>query len=132
MQEKLQNILFEKYPKIFQDKDDPVNKSLMSFGIDTGDGWFWLIDNLCQQLQFDTDNNEEVQIIAFQVKEKFGSLRFYVKTCSERQDAIIGFTQFLSCSICEKCGNTKNVKKTNKGYIIPLCENCTKEIKKGM
>lgn len=125
MKQELQQILFDKYPLIFTDIEKSPNQSLMSFGICTGDGWFWLIDQLCHQLQFDIDNNKEPQIKAFQIKEKYGSLRFYLETPStEKQDAIITFAETLSRSICEVCGSTNNVKIRGTGFLKTRCEEC--------
>ena len=127
MKQELQQILFDRYPLIFADIEKNPNESLMSFGICTGDGWFWLIDKLCAQLQFDIDNNREPQIVAFQVKEKYGSLRFYLETESTaKQDAMISFAENLSRSICEVCGSTNNVKIRGTGFLKTRCDDCNK------
>ncbi|WP_325140453.1 hypothetical protein [Dokdonella sp.] len=39
-----------------------------------------------------------------QVKEKFGDLRFYVDSASERQQALIDDAQARSFRVCEICG----------------------------
>lgn len=57
MNDKLQKKLFKKYPKIFAQKSLPMSRTCMCWGIDTGDGWFWLIDNLCSSIQDYIDNN---------------------------------------------------------------------------
>jgi hypothetical protein len=123
MKQELQEKLFEKYPKIFAEKDLPMQQTCMCWGISTGDGWYWLIDNLCEALQHDIDRNNYSQIKATQVKEKFGGLRFYVNGASNEQYAIISFAEGLSYSVCEQCGSTKDVKQT-KGWIISLCPEC--------
>jgi hypothetical protein len=46
MKAELQQKLYEKYPKIFVQKDLPMSQTAMCWGIDCGDGWFWLLDNL--------------------------------------------------------------------------------------
>jgi len=66
------------------------------------------------------------QIVASQVKEKYGGLRFYVEGASHRQYAVISFAESLSYHICEKCGSTKNVGQTQ-GWITTLCEDCGKD-----
>ena len=40
------NKLYEKYPKIFGEKDLPASQTCMCWGISVGDGWYWLIDNI--------------------------------------------------------------------------------------
>jgi hypothetical protein len=42
---------------------------------------------------------------AEQVKEKFGTLRFYVSGATPEQHAQIALTEHLSASICEQCGS---------------------------
>lgn len=111
----LQKKLFEKYPKIF--------KSYLY--IDTLDGWFWIISNLCEKLQYDIDVNKESQIYVLEIKEKFGGLRFYVDIASDKQYDIISFAEYLSLSICEICGSTEaKVISVNKTFMS-RCHNCT-------
>ena len=54
-----------------------MKETCMCWGIDTGDGWYDLIDTLCGLLQFNTDRNRCPQVEATQVKEKYGTLSFY-------------------------------------------------------
>ena len=121
MNQELQEHLFKKYPIIFGDRDKSPEESGMNFGLQVGDGWYWLIDMICLQLQ-----KYHKSVIAFQVKQKFGELRFYVNGATERQRAIIEFGQMLSLSICEKCGSTDDVLQTNLtgSYIETLCKKC--------
>lgn len=77
--------LFDTYPILYRDRNRPMQQSLMCFGFEHGDGWFKLIDELSKKLEI--LNNEPAcpyYIIAVQVKEKFGGLRFY--THLERKD----------------------------------------------
>ena len=125
MKQELQNKLFSSYPKIFKQKDLDMTQSCMFWGIETNSGWFKLIDMLCNNLQWDTDNNGEPQIEATQVKEKYGSLVFSTNGFSSRQQGMIDFAEYLSCYICEICGSNKNVKPTQ-GWITHLCDDCMK------
>ena len=127
MDSKLQEKLFKKYPKIFIQRKLPMTQTAMCWGIDTDDGWYWLLDHLCSQLQWDIDHNKYPQLEAVQVKEKFGGLRFYVSGSNEKQESMIDFAEFLSQSICEKCGSTKEVTRTKGGWIKSLCKKCMKE-----
>jgi len=134
MKSELQNKLYQKYPKIFKQKDLPMTQTCMTWGCECGDGWYLLIDKLCGQLQWDTDHNNYPQVEATQVKEKFGTLRFYYtsipaegKEHTERQygsiDGTISFAETLSQFVCEGCGSTTNVTQT-KGWITTLCKKC--------
>jgi hypothetical protein len=54
-----------------------------------------------------------------QVKEKFGTLRFYTTSIDERQNAAIAFAESLSGHICEVCGDRGRRRST--GWIQTLC-----------
>jgi hypothetical protein len=126
MRQDLQIILFEKYPKIFSEKDLDMTKTAMCWGICVGDGWYTLIDRLCDYLQFLTDKQNAPQVVASQVKEKFGTLRFHTRGVNEEQDAIISFAESLSGSICETCGKPANMdnRRTETGWIVTRCDEC--------
>ena len=79
--EELQEQLYKKYPDIFIEKDVPMSQTCMCWGIDCDDGWYNLIDDLCEQLTL-IKKLTGVQIIATQVKEKYASLRFTRTTVS--------------------------------------------------
>jgi len=133
MNAKLQKKLYEKYPKIFQQKDMSPRETCMCWGIATGDGWYWLLDHLCASLQFNTDENNRdgryPQVVATQVKEKFGGLRFYTAGANEKQDAVINFCCALSYHICEECGSIEHVRQTDRGWIRTLCRKCYRKAK---
>ena len=126
MKPELQKQLVEKYPKIFGEVGSTPQQSCMAFGIECGDGWYWLIDQLCKELQFNIDKNGQAQIVAAQVKEKFGGLRFYIGSGSDEQFAAIHLAETMSYTICELCGTTEGVGQTE-GWISSLCEKCAKE-----
>jgi len=92
------------YPKIFVCRNDPVTQSTMGWGFSCGDGWFPLIDVLCARLQHETDQLGGPQVVASQVKEKYGGLRFYVQGASAAQHAMIDMAEALSERLCEICG----------------------------
>jgi len=127
MNSKLEHKLFKDYPKIFRQKDLPKTQTSMCWGLECGNGWYKLIDILCSQLQWDIDHNKEPQIEATQVKEKFGTLRFYTTGASERQNGMISFAESLCEEICEKCGSMEKVSQTE-GWIQTLCEKCKEEL----
>jgi len=59
MREDLQNKLYEKYPKIFGQKDLPMTQTAMCWGISCGDGWYDIIDILCHHIQRQVDEPVE-------------------------------------------------------------------------
>lgn len=102
MKRTLNDELYTRYPVIFAEHTLP--SSAMSRGIECGDGWHTLIDTLCATLQDETDSDEAPQLIATQVKAKYGGLRFYVGAASQRQRAMISLAESLSRRTCEICG----------------------------
>ncbi|MBN2426823.1 MAG: hypothetical protein JXK94_00645 [Deltaproteobacteria bacterium] len=121
--------LYEEYPLIFKDRSRPMTETCMCWGICTGEGWFDLIDQLCGWLQSQTDKNAYSQVVAEQVKEKFGELCFYVRYEGESEKDIeylegaIDFAGNFSGRICEQCGRPGTQTDTG-GWIKTLCNEC--------
>jgi hypothetical protein len=143
MREELDKRLCEKYPKIFADRHADKRETCMCWGFSCGDGWFDLIDKLCNLLQWNTDKNRYPQVLATQVKEKFGTLRFYYSTGYDEDDktedsvayerigqisGAISFAETMSSMICEECGAfTKHGVKPYGGWYRSLCEGCAEK-----
>lgn len=104
MQPELEQQLLERFPNIFSERTLPPDQTAMCFGIMTGDGWFQLLDALCTQLQCLTDTQDAPQVVAAQVKEKTGTLRFYVRDADDRQRAMIALASEMSGRTCDVCG----------------------------
>ena len=107
MSPELDKQLCNKYPKIFIDRNKSPQETCMHWGFEVGDGWYQLIDVLCEALTYTFTTSVEVdeedgkrlgiepsnwkgedksryffkveppQVVASQVKEKYGTLRFY-------------------------------------------------------
>lgn len=123
MKKELEDKLYEKYPKLFRQKDLSMQETCMCWGICTGDGWYWLIDNLCGCIQSYINANEKPQLEIVQLKEKFGELRIYTNGSNELIQGMIWLAENMSYNICENCGSTTNITHT-KGYIQTLCKKC--------
>ena len=173
MTDELEKKLIEKYPKIFADcgKDETV--SCMAFGLECGDGWYYLLDTLCEALTYtfttsvriDEEDGKRLgikptswsddpkpiyyfkveapQVIADQVKEKVGTLRFYYhleynkdnlslvetkkypeleeinKRYSSFIDGIIHFAETASAHTCEVTGEQGELY-VRKGWLKTL------------
>ena len=112
MKPELQNKLFEAYPNIFRQKDLPMRQTCMCWGIDTGDGWYNILDTLCNQIQNHLEHNLRkdqdpavVNVEATQVKEKFGGLRFYYNGGDEFIEGLVWMAEAISGRACEECGS---------------------------
>ena len=60
------------------------------------------------------------QVIAEQIKEKFGTLRFYTSGGDDYTDGVIRMAEAMSGSTCETCGNPGTTG--GKGWIKTACE----------
>lgn len=105
MKKELDALLYERYPLMFAGRSPTSQQTTMARGFTCGDGWFDLIDTLCERLQFWTDHHGAPQIVAEQVKEKFGVLRFHVgSAASPEQRGMIALAEALSARTCDTCG----------------------------
>lgn len=116
MKAQLQKQLFEKYPNLFADKDKPMTQTAMVWGIDCDDGWYDLINRLCAVI---TKLNPEIK--ASQVKEKYGTLRFYTVTSDDTVDDAIFLAERASESLCETCGRAGENKRI-RGWWKTSCK----------
>lgn len=64
------------------------------------------------------------QVVASQVKEKFGGLRFYYDGGDDYISALSAMAESMSYVTCEECGNPG--KPTRGGWVRTLCETHTK------
>jgi hypothetical protein len=118
MKPELDKQLTQAFPEIFQPlfMKNHREHPLEYFGFECGDGWYDLIYDLCQELVSEGQSPP----VAVQVKEKFGTLRFYVNNSTTEQDDIIEHYEELSGTVCEVCGN--NGKTRPGGWWRTLCD----------
>jgi hypothetical protein len=137
----LEKYFIKIYPRIFVDMYGDPKKTCMWEGISTGDGWFFLLDGLCSEIQWHIDYRAELisngyqnfgeqipQFVAKQIKEKFGRLTIYYDGGNETIHAWVEMARSLSHNICENCGAmNQHVGRVTKGWIQSLCSTCAKE-----
>ena len=143
MHKLLDTYLCKKYPKIFADRNKSPMESCMYWGLDVSNGWFYLIDTLCNRVQHHIDStNESIekgyttftkekisQMVALQVKEKFSGLRFYYSGGDEYIRGLVDFAEELSYSICETCGiMNEEVGRNPEGWHVTTCKNHARDI----
>ena len=128
MKQELDQKLCEKYPKIFANRYADETTTAMCWGFECRDGWYQLIDTLCDTIQGYIDRNKKYndieipQVVAIQVKEKFGTLRFYHDGGDDVIRGMVWLAENLSAEICENCGNPGELVKSN--WIQTLCNTC--------
>ena len=65
---------------------------------------------------------EPTQLVAEQVKEKYGTLRFYSYGGCDKDDGAIDMAESMSSRICDICGNPGKVN--DGGWMSCRCERC--------
>ena len=68
------------------------------------------------------------QVVAVQVKEKFGGLRFYFHGGDEYVNGVVSMMEAACSFTCEVCAKP-GVRRSG-GWIRTLCDSCDAEIKK--
>ncbi len=51
MNKDLEQKLYKKYPALFQNVEKPTSESCMAFGCEIDDGWYCLLDTLCERIE---------------------------------------------------------------------------------
>lgn len=132
-----ESYLFESYPILYGGKDKPLTKSLMAFGFECGDGWFELLDDLSRKIEEINlkvasppwyakawnwvRGKTPVAVEAMQVKEKFGTLRFYYSgpASGKYRNAVLDLVskaERLSETTCEACGSPAGKLRSSKSW----------------
>lgn len=115
MKLELEQKLVKAYPDLYREVDRPPTESLMCFGFECLDGWFDILDRLSKAL---TDLNEDV--VAVQVKEKYGTLRFYIGVGSDEAFDLIEAAEAESEKTCELCGKPGKLRDMQH-WLKTLC-----------
>jgi hypothetical protein len=118
----LEKKLVKKYPNLYKQYGGDVKETCMGWGFSCGDGWYKLLEDLSEELKpFE-------EVVAEQVKEKFGGLRFYIGPVNQENSKqvydIIEKYETLSYKTCEVCGTTG--KRRPGGWVKTLCNECFK------
>jgi len=116
--------IIQKYPYLYKEVKH----------IECDIGWYKLIDRLSKDLEkliieLKENDYEEDQYeflpCASQIKEKYGSLRFYMSSGTDKMDKLIEKAEQESCEICKICGKIGRIDDS--GWLSCLCEKCRKQ-----
>lgn len=112
------------------------------YGCIAPDGWKNIVEDTDRMLAR-LDPDYEIH----QIKEKFGTLRYYYgtsvedETTREIMDAVISYAEMLSSKVCEGCGNSSYIQKPRWGnkfdgtavlkesgyWLKTICDSCDTE-----
>jgi len=113
--------LFTRFKSFFH-PELGMQDNLMCFGFECGNGWFGIIWNLCESIEPHVKNGK---FKVTQVKEKFGTLRFYCEGANDEIHSLIGKAELLSASTCEQCGDPGK-SRSRGGWYSTVCDTCAK------
>lgn len=132
MDKKLNVHICRSYPELFDQ-----NKSLF-LHFECDDGWFDILNNLCFGIcNYVKNNRRQYKLLnenatfddvvinnpypkVAQVKEKFGTLRFYISGGNQYIDGLIDMAENMSATTCEVCGNIGEGR--SESWIRTLCD----------
>lgn len=123
MHQNLEDFIYMKYPFLFTKKERVEGKMYypISIGIECNDGWFHIINNLCNSIYLYCELYKKPFPDVVQIKEKFGTLRFYINKGDDAIHQLISFAESMTETTCEICGNLGKLNLINR-YVQILCE----------
>lgn len=153
MKIELEQKLAEEFPflrraEISQEKR--IGNMFQASGCECGDGWYELLRGLFGEIVSAYEvAGIPVDIVVDQIKEKFGTLRFYyhfegresvVNTINFSEQGYLGYTkgeaplygtieaivakwEKKSTVVCEKCGKPGKLRKDHP-WVLTLCDDC--------
>jgi hypothetical protein len=127
MKQELDKLFCEKYPKMMVNRTKPMMETCMCWGFECGDGWCNILDQLMGNIQHHIDwKNRQGEVVAQvtldQIKEKFGTLRFYYTGGDDEISGMVRMAESMSGVTCEEC--SAPAKTHGPGWIRTICEPC--------
>lgn len=128
MRKELDEQLCRECPNLYADRGKSMMETCMYWGFDCMDGWFPIVRDLSLKLEAiiaAMPDEERAKYRAAQVKEKFGTLRFYMTAETDEMDKLIEEAEKASAVTCEYCGQPGKLR--TKGWLFTLCDKCDEE-----
>jgi hypothetical protein len=125
MKAELDAALVRDFPLLYSDRNAPMSATCMCWGFECGDGWEPLIRELSAKLEAAIAAlpvEEQPNYKAMQVKEKFGTLRFYLASGTDEMFDLCEVAEGASAKICEGCG--QEGKLHSQGWMFVACDAC--------
>ena len=117
----------QKYPLTLGKPTERTCYSL--FGLEINPGWYPLVEDLIAKIEGHLAEKQALGLLdpdypfsVFQIKEKYGTLRFYVSAADDTIFQWIHEAERKSASVCEMCG--ADGKLCGSSWLHTLCESC--------
>jgi hypothetical protein len=98
------------------------------FGFECGNGWYCIIYELSEKIEAynKTLPKGHDPVSATQVKEKYGTLRYYVNFATDEIYDLIDKAEEESSNTCERCGCPGKLE-CDRGWYFTTCPACDKK-----
>lgn len=119
------------FPNLYRDRNASMQTTCMCWGFEVGDAWEPLIRDLSAKLEtmiMEQPPGEREFYAAAQVKEKYGTLRFYMTSSTEEMDKAIEEAERVSAVTCESCGAPGKLGVVNYWWSV-RCDGCREAAK---
>jgi hypothetical protein len=119
--------LIDLFPELFNICDE--RNLVAMFGFECGDGWFDLLKDCILSIKEELIKNPWptnefcAPPVVNQVKEKYGSLRFYMSQENDEISKIIAHSEARSDVTCETCGKPGNTRVKHY-WAYTSCDDC--------
>lgn len=126
MNEALEQALLQKYPRILAGHPRGLQPSPGFRGFEHDDGWMALLESGLELIQWHTEQATDAAddpvpaVTVQQVKEKFGSLRFYYSGGDAFVAGVVAMMTAISLKTCEICGDAGQCRG-REGNVKTLC-----------
>lgn len=133
MKQELDDKLCKTFPRVFRQRTGDPMQTAFCFGFECGDGWYDLLYKCASKIEreivdmkkADPSTPDDELPCASQVKEKYGTLRFYMSFTSDAIEDIINEAEDESAITCEECGKPGYAR--DGGWVRTLCDSCEHE-----
>jgi hypothetical protein len=126
VKKELDEALMRDFPKTLGQRNWDMTETCMCWGFECGDGWEALLRKALTQLEKLNESLPlERPIQATQIKEKYGTLRFYLNHYTDEASAIVKVAEAASEVTCETCGEPGKLR--GRGWCYTACDAHTKE-----
>lgn len=122
--EKFTEQLKASFPELYKPADPREPFSM--FGVECGSGWNNIIWSLSEKLEkciSDLPIEDRQHFFVVQIKEKYGTLRFYMSSETYVMSDFIREAEKESSVTCEECGKPGE-ERTDRSWIVTLCDTC--------
>jgi hypothetical protein len=132
MDAKLDKKLCALAPHLFADRYAPMAQTALCWGFECGDGWYGIIEKAAKKLERLIVAEIEKYRTAYdlgayrasQVKEKYGTLCFYLTSGTDEMYALVDKAERQSSKTCEQCGKPGKIR--GEYWLYTACNACHK------